>query len=225
MTEALCKLCIVTINVSTMGISAIRRHSENPSHKKKVLAGKSSKLLDRFFCKKESQEEINVLVIETCKIYHAVKHNQSYNSLDCSIKLNKILFSDSSIAAKLSCGRTKSEAIVLNVLAPKALRIVLDILNTHTPKMFFSIQLDASNRKNVKFFPISVQFFSIECGLQNYLLQFSENSDETAEGMFNMVDACFKNHDLDFKYVSALSADNTNSNFGKNKVCLRKLKN
>ncbi|CAG9768290.1 unnamed protein product [Ceutorhynchus assimilis] len=141
-------------------------------------------------------------------------HNQSYNSLDCSFKLDTKIYTDSKVAVKLSCGRTKSQAIVQNVLPPMVLEKPIELLRHHFPKLFFSVQLDASNRKNVKLFPISVQMFTVEGGLQNFMLHFCENSDESADWMFNMVNNSLKELKLDWGQVSSLSADNTNSNYG-----------
>lgn len=197
-----------------MGISSVIKHSETTLHKKLLSAETTSQLMDKFLVKKNTEGESKVVLAEICKIFHTIKHNQSYNSLDCCIKLDKMIYSDSSTTSKLSCGRTKSEMIVQNVLARKALNIVIEILKKHSPQLFFAIQLDASNRKNIKLFPISIQIFTFKDGLKNYLLHFCENSNETADGMFAMVDSCLKLLKLDWKYVSCLSADNTNSNFG-----------
>jgi hypothetical protein len=47
-----------------------------------------------------------------------VKHNVIYNSFDCNTKLSWNIFSNSKAGNKLSCGRTKAESLVTNVLAP-----------------------------------------------------------------------------------------------------------
>lgn len=212
-TEAFCKTCLLTFSVGNMGHSAVRQHGNSTLHRKKYLAGNCSKQMENFFVKTDTQEELHVILIELCKIYHTIKHNQSYNSLDCSLKLDKVVYSDSKLAAKISCGRTKSEAIVQNVLGEKALQRVLDLLNSHTPKLFFCIQLDASNKNNIKLFPISVQFFTVQGGLQNFIIHFCENSDESSDGMFNMINDTLEKLNLKWELVSSLSADNTNSNF------------
>lgn len=51
-------------------------------------------------------------------ITHAVHHTHSYRSTDCSNKLAPVIFPDSEIAKKMSCGRTKATSIVTDVLAP-----------------------------------------------------------------------------------------------------------
>jgi len=49
----------------------------------------------------------------------------------------------------LSCGPTKSDAFVANVFLQKALELVTNNLKQHEPPLFFGIQIDASNHKNV----------------------------------------------------------------------------
>lgn len=130
--------------------------------------------------------------------------------MDCSNKLNSKLFVDSKICQKISCGRTKGEAIVTSVLGPKTLELTLsEIGNAH-----FAIQTDTSNRKNVKLFPLCVQYFCKNDGLCNKIIDFYENADETADGMLNAIQNSLNRLRLSFRNVSALSADNTNSNFG-----------
>ncbi|CAK6961777.1 hypothetical protein NDU88_010809 [Scomber scombrus] len=51
-------------------------------------------------------------------VYHAVKHHQSYRSLDCGMKVDREIFSDSPTAKGMACGRTKAKALCKNVIAP-----------------------------------------------------------------------------------------------------------
>jgi len=70
---------------------------------------------------------------EVIQIYHAVKYSLSCNALDCILKLNSKLW--------LSCGPTTSDAFVANVFTNN--------LKQHEPPLFFGLQTDASNHKNV----------------------------------------------------------------------------
>ncbi|KAL7397330.1 hypothetical protein ABVT39_020256 [Epinephelus coioides] len=63
----------------------------------------------------------NVTAAEVAHIYHTEKHALSYNSADCALKLTLRTLNDSSIAKKMSCGKTKAEAVVTDVLSPKAI--------------------------------------------------------------------------------------------------------
>lgn len=222
--EAKCVLCNCIVNVGTMGKSALKKHRESENHKLKARASTSSQIVTKFFTKSNSVEADNVSCAELAQIFHAIKHNLSYNSLDCAIKLNCKIFSDSKLCQKMSCGRTKAEAIVCEVMGPHALQNVLKILKEHD-KLFYAVQIDASNRKNVKLFPICLQFFSQTDGLQNYIIDFVENSDETAEGMFTTIEASLTKLGLSFERISCLSADNTNANFGANNSLFTNIKN
>jgi hypothetical protein len=63
-------------------------------------------------------------------------------------------FKDSEI--KFSCGRTKTETLVNNVLAPHALTLLVANLNAVE---FFGISSEASNHGATKMFPVVVQYF------------------------------------------------------------------
>lgn len=69
---------------------------------------------------------------ELTTTFHCVKHNISYNCIDCNNKLLPQLFTDSNIAKKISCGKTKCESIVKKVLGPLAEEVAMDSLKTST---------------------------------------------------------------------------------------------
>lgn len=73
--------------------------------------------------------------------------------------MNKLLgyiFKDSIIAPKIHCERTKVEALVVNVLGPYSLEIALKNLGNS----YYSIATDASNKGNLKMFPMCVRYFN-----------------------------------------------------------------
>ena len=84
--------------------------------------------------------------------YHTIKHNQSFRYMDCTSVLIRNLF-----ASDFRCARTKSEAIVRNVLSPYSISQCLQEL--HECK-FVSIYTDQSNHLDSKCFPILVRYFS-----------------------------------------------------------------
>ena len=96
------------------------------------------------------------------------------------------------------------------MLGEKALAVILDNLKQHDPPLFFGIQTDASNHKNMKMFLVCVQYFSLEHGTVTYIIDFFESAD----GMFTCLKNTMDNLQLDWKRVSCLSADNANCNFG-----------
>ena len=115
-----------------MDVVAITQHKNSDGHKNKIRVSSSNFLIDKFIIKANSKEEDIIVASEIAQIYHAVRHSHSYNSL-ASLKLNSKLYQYSKVAAKISCGRIKSEAIVSNVFGKKALEVVLNDLNHHDP--------------------------------------------------------------------------------------------
>ena len=69
-------------------------------------------------------------------------------------------------------------------------------------------------KKNIKLFPLVIQYFNTEHGIQNKLIDFYENSKESANDMFEAIEKSLSDLNLSFNRVSGLSADNTNANFG-----------
>lgn len=90
----------------------------------------------RAFC--SSNEDTKITAAELAMTYHAVKHNLSYNSQDCNIKLNKIIYVYSKTATNIRLARTKMEALVTEVLGPHSLQSVIDQLNTDN--IFYCLQ-------------------------------------------------------------------------------------
>ena len=196
----------------------VKQHQDTKQHKSKSNIKNTSTILERFFGSSssseslESNDSLKNTVAELALTYHTVKHNLSYNSMDCNIKLHKMIFADSKTAINIHLARTKMEALVTEVLGPYAIQSIIDILNNEN--LFYCLQTDASNKKNIKLFPLVVQYFTITNGIQNKLLDFYENSDESADGMFKAINDSMNFYKLSFDQVSALSADNTNANYG-----------
>lgn len=81
---------------------------------------------------------------ELAHIFHCVKHNLSYNSSDCLLKLQQAMLSEPSLGdtpyfSKIACGRTKIEKVVENVLGPRILQKVIDRLNRPIDEIFDNI--------------------------------------------------------------------------------------
>lgn len=183
-------------------------------HSSAVSTLSKNKLLTAFLPKKESAEENYVTIIEVAQIYHAVNHHHSYLSTDCGIKLNSHVYRDSHLAKKVHCGRTKAEAIIENCLGPKSVEKVLEEMGAGTESSQpFSILCDASNKGNQKLFPIAVRYFSIKSGIQNKLLDFVENSDESSLSITNTILKTLEMFSLKVQDISAYSADNASVNY------------
>ena len=55
-------------------------------------------------------------------------HHPNYLSMDCCVKILPGVFPDSKIAKKIHCGRTKSEALIANVLCPHSMDMAINEL-------------------------------------------------------------------------------------------------
>ena len=83
----------------------------------------------------------------------------------------------------MRCSQTKISAILENVLMPFSIQ-------KHTEKMKnpkFSISTDASNKGNMKLFPIIVQYFSLNDGIQTFVLDFYEDYNESSNPIYSNI--------------------------------------
>ena len=125
---------------------------------------------------------------------------------------------------KIQCGKTKAEAIVENVLAPKSNQIDLDELGTNNGKdVVFSLATDASNKGNRKMFPIAGQYFHLEKGIQNRIIDFYEDLDKDTEAIATKLLSCLQEFKLVLANLCSYSTDNASVNYGKNKSVFKKL--
>lgn len=117
----------------------------------------------------------------------------------------------------MSCGRTKAEALVTEVIGPKFLNEVLcELKMTFDQKpSYFGVCCDASNRRNRKLFPVVLTYFTPN-GRKTALVDFYEDAYENAASIFDRLQSSLFNNGLDIRNVSCYSADNASVNFGKN---------
>lgn len=145
---------------------------------KRLHESKSGSKITSFFTKSSSdsfdKEGKSVAAAEGAFIYHTVKHAHSYLSADCSGNLFSCLFPDSKIAKKYNCGRTKATKVIQNVLAPAYRELIIKELsnNNNNRCKYFSIGTDASNKGNVKTFPLVLRYFNKNVGVTSKLLSF-----------------------------------------------------
>ncbi|KAF5929817.1 hypothetical protein HPG69_002542 [Diceros bicornis minor] len=82
--QAHCTICRKEFGIGHRGEGEVKVHMETESHKHSVQA--------------------KIAAAELAWAYHTNKHALSYCALDCSMKLSKVTFPDSEVAAKISCG-------------------------------------------------------------------------------------------------------------------------
>lgn len=120
------------------------------------------------------------------------------------------------MAKKVHCGRTKAEAIVKNIPSPNSIELAiqdLKMIMAFQNGSYFSITIDASNKGYQKMYPIVVLYFHIQKGIQNKLIDFYEDPDETLK-IFENIENFLQQSNLDAEYISGFSADNASVNYG-----------
>jgi hypothetical protein len=94
--------------------------------------------------------------------YHTTRHELSFKTSDCTSKLLKKLYDP-----KFSSARTKTEAIIINVISPFISDNVLHSLENIN---YVTVTMDSSNRSEVKLVPIVVCCKIFQSGGGNFLV-------------------------------------------------------
>jgi len=122
--------------------------------------------------------------------------------MDCTAGLVRKLFSDSEVGKQISCARTKTEAIINNVISPYILDAVVEKLRSDTV-LYFSVSTDASNHDAQKMFPIIVQYYDYcEGGLNTKIIQIDALPNETSETITEYIISTLQKHGIEKKLIS-----------------------
>lgn len=198
------------INICNKGRHDILQHLNSVKHKNNVGSASNCSKLTKIYTVRSTKETEQISAIEAALSYHTVYHHFSYMSTDCTNKLHHKFFDDSKIAPQIKCGRTKTQAVVDNVIAPYILEKVREDL---TRSKFIGISTDGSNHGSVKMFPVVVQYFDKFSGLNSKLLELDSCHNETSETISKLLEDTLEDFSLREKCI-AFGADNTNTNFG-----------
>lgn len=209
-TEVYCTVCDCYISIKYKGAFDIDTHIKSNKHKNQLLTVSKTRKIDTIFQSASSQSKTKESAAEATLAFHTVKHHQSYNSMDCTGRLMKVIFPDSNTAKDITCQRTKTEAIINGAIAPWIIQNIKSILQNIT---YIGVSTDASNHGSEKIFPILIQFFDCQGGIQSKLLDVVNTPNETAETISDIIMKTLQKYDLTEKCIS-LTADNANVNFG-----------
>ena len=69
-------------------------------------------------------------------MYHGVHHGHSYISQSCNVDLIKKIFDESQIGKNITCGKTKSRELAVNVLGELILSVVLLVKTLSNKKKY-----------------------------------------------------------------------------------------
>lgn len=208
--EVYCPVCNTTFSVGNKGKLDLEQHLSTNKHQQKIRTVESSAKINSFFKQPNTKIEEQVSAAEGTLAFHTVKHHFSFKSCDCSTKLIKKIMPDSEIGKKISCARTKTEAIVTSVLTPYSIEFV----TAQAKKCnFIGISTDASNHGHLKIFPVLIQFFDKKLGLTVKIIELSNLNNEKSETIVHYLTEILQKHDLNDNCV-AFAGDNCNTNFG-----------
>jgi hypothetical protein len=86
-------MCSSCFNISHGGHSDIKSHLSADKHKRAANASASSSTLTAFFRNETfGEKELKLASTEGTFAYHAVPHNQTFRSMDCTSKLIQCVF-------------------------------------------------------------------------------------------------------------------------------------
>lgn len=211
--EASCRICSfgTFVSVANKGAIDLEAHLKTSKHQKSVRSGHYSTTLSNCFAQPGSRIQNEISAGEGALAFHTVKHHFSYLSMDCTPGLTRQICNDSEIAKKMTCARTKTEAIVNSIIAPYGVEIVIEAMKNIS---HFGVSTDASNHGAVKMFPLLIQYFDWKNGgLQTKVIDLQSLPNETADTIATFIKDALDKHDLGPKCV-AFSGDNCNTNFG-----------
>lgn len=209
--EVLCTICDTKISIANKGATDIIDHSNTMKHKTKISCQAGTSSMDTYV-KKSASDNDCIRTAEGVMAFHTVIHHLSFNSLDCTNALNKLLFCESNTAKNMTCNRTKATAIVNNVLAPLS---ITELMNDLENVAFVSVSTDASNHGSTKLFAIIVQYFDYhKKGVTSKLLEIETANNETSDTISELIIKQLNKFNILTKCI-AFSGDNCNTNFGR----------
>jgi hypothetical protein len=198
-------LCRAVFSVSHGGKADIVDHVNTKRHKAALFAKSSSQSLTSFLDKKNlGDQEREPAAQEVMFVYHTVKHNHGFQSMDCTLSISKKFLNK-----KFTCAQTKCKAVVADVLSPYTKSQILEDLKNIK---YCCFAIDASNHIDLRSVSIIVRYFIPDKGIATEILEFSSLPLETSDLVDYILEAAQK-HDIADKIID-ISADNTNTNFG-----------
>ena len=158
--HAFCTLCKVRFSVRHGGANDIRKHFATAKHASAVSSRQTSRSLSHFgfgssLAAREARmraEELNLKVqrAEALFVHFIAEHNLPFRTGDHFTKLAKSMFSDSDIARKFQCSRTKTSALTKYGNGKWVHDQLVASLTTSSPPVFFSLLVDESNDRGVE---------------------------------------------------------------------------
>ena len=147
------------------------------------------------------------------------EHNIPFLVADSFTRLCKAMFTDSKIASKFACGRTKTRQIIKRSLAPSLHQEVVEHLQSNP----FSIAIDESNDRNCdKSLAILVRYFTDQS--RTSFLAMPVCNIGTASNIFNHLQQVFLENNIPWSNLVSFMLDNCSVMTGKNNLVVTRMK-
>ncbi len=78
----------------------------------------------------------------------------------------------------------------------------------------FSISTDASNKGNIKLFPVAIHYFDVNEGLVNFIIDFYDDPNESSNDIHKNLIKILNSNKLNIENLIGYGADNASVNYG-----------
>jgi hypothetical protein len=147
------------------------------------------------------------------------EHNIPFLVADCFTQLCKAMFTDSKIASKFSCSRTKTTQIIKRSLAPALHEEVVQ----HLQSKPFSLAIDESNDRNCdKSLAILVRYFTEKS--ETRFLAMPVCNIGTAANIFEHLQQVFVDNNIPWSNLVSFMSDNCSVMTGRNNSVVTRIK-
>jgi hypothetical protein len=136
--KVLCSICKSQFSIKHGGRSDILQRIKKRKHATAAETRSCNKKVTSYFTKETINDECKHIAAEgRLFAFHTIKYNHSFRSMDFTSSVIRRLHEET-----FSCGRTKCEPIVVNVLAPFAMQQFFEELEIVTYRTnFFMLQI------------------------------------------------------------------------------------
>ena len=208
--HAHCSLCGTDFGISHGGRNDVTSHLKTKKHSQMAKASTSTSAITTLF-QRPPQRDLSIEA-EVRWATFIVKHNISFMSNDHASNLFQKMFSDSQIAKKFTCARTKTTAIVKTALSPYYSERVFESMRSSP----FSLMMDESNDKSDKSCIILSTFLDPKIGeVRTRFVGMPVVNIGTAANLFEALNESLAKYGLGFSNAVAFMSDTTNVMKGK----------
>ena len=224
--RAYCRYCQTNFSVAHGGRHDVVKHVGTPTHGRACDDAKRSGRQARLFELRQGERcasmDLKVAKAEALWSKFVVEHNLPFSVSDCFSDLVQTMFPDSAIAAKFSCKRTKTAAVVTEALAPSEHECTIKYAKSGPIALMVDESNDIHNDKGCAVV-LRVINTDLVC-VQNRFLDMPVCNRGTGANLFEAIDNSMKKYGIPWENVKGFSSDNASVMVGKKNSVLSRVK-